>query len=196
MKVIYRNNHAHNLKRGFTLTEVAIVLGVIGLILAGIWTAAAMVYENNRTSKAINEITLITQNLKSTYGGGKSSLDANGTDITAGMIGSGVFPADMVSSSTTSYALAPWPSSQVKIVSALSLNSVGITYSAITPDACLRLGQAFNSPTMSADLTSLTINSTVWTFAPYGTSAAPNLSAIQSACGTSNGSIEFTFTVL
>jgi len=32
-------------RRAFTLTKVAILLGIMGLILGGIWTAAAQVYK-------------------------------------------------------------------------------------------------------------------------------------------------------
>ena len=39
-------------KKGFTLTEIAIVLGIIGLILGAIWVAAASVYQNQRIGHA------------------------------------------------------------------------------------------------------------------------------------------------
>ncbi|MGQ3505077.1 type II secretion system protein, partial [Enterococcus faecalis] len=48
-------------KRGFTLTEIAIVLGIIGLILGAIWVAAGAVYSNLRVSKATTQLLQITQ---------------------------------------------------------------------------------------------------------------------------------------
>ena len=42
-------------RRGFTLTEIAIVLGIVGLILGAIWVAAAAVYNNLRVSHADTE---------------------------------------------------------------------------------------------------------------------------------------------
>src|SRR5271168_1816583 len=54
-------------KRGFTLTEIAIVLGIIGLILGAIWVAAAAVYNNLRTSRATTELLTIAQNVRATY---------------------------------------------------------------------------------------------------------------------------------
>jgi hypothetical protein len=37
-------------RRGFNLIEAAIVLGVIGLVIGGIWVAAASVADNQRVS--------------------------------------------------------------------------------------------------------------------------------------------------
>jgi type II secretory pathway pseudopilin PulG len=38
-------------KKAFSLIEAAIVLGIIGLVIGGIWIAAASVQENNRVSR-------------------------------------------------------------------------------------------------------------------------------------------------
>src|SRR3984957_16106234 len=54
-------------RRGFTLTEIAIVLGIIGLILGAIWVAAAAVYNNMRTSKTTTELLDVAQNLRGMY---------------------------------------------------------------------------------------------------------------------------------
>ena len=48
-------------QRGFTLTEIAIVLGIIGLILSGVWTASSAVYENNRQNRFSQELMGIQQ---------------------------------------------------------------------------------------------------------------------------------------
>src|SRR5690349_11023145 len=54
-------------KRGFTLTEIAIVLGIVGLILGAIWVAAAAVYNNLRTSKGTTELLTVVQNVRALY---------------------------------------------------------------------------------------------------------------------------------
>ncbi len=53
--------------RGFTLTEAAIVLGIVGLILGAIWVAAAAVYENMRTNRANEQILKVAQAVRSLY---------------------------------------------------------------------------------------------------------------------------------
>lgn len=40
-------------KQGFNLVEAAIVLGIVGLVIGGIWTTAASVYSNRRVSEGM-----------------------------------------------------------------------------------------------------------------------------------------------
>jgi prepilin-type N-terminal cleavage/methylation domain-containing protein len=54
-------------KRGFTLTEIAIVLGIIGIILGAIWGAASAVYSNNKTQTAERGITATAQAVRSMF---------------------------------------------------------------------------------------------------------------------------------
>lgn len=61
-------------KRGFTLTEIAIVLGIIGLILGAIWSAAASVYANHRVSTANRDVLTIAQGMRGLYAT-QSALD-------------------------------------------------------------------------------------------------------------------------
>lgn len=53
--------------RGFTLTEAAIVLGIVGLILGAIWVAAAAVYNNLRVTSGSNQLLQITQAIRSIH---------------------------------------------------------------------------------------------------------------------------------
>lgn len=54
-------------QRGFNLIEIAIVLAVIGLIIGGIYTAAAAVTENNRRRNTQAQILTIVQNIRTAY---------------------------------------------------------------------------------------------------------------------------------
>lgn len=91
-------------KRGFSLIEAAIVLGVVGLVIGGIWVAAASVQENRRQSRYLSQILEIVQNVRRQYKGfvvpetflaglPKESWPA-------------FFPGDMITSST--YPQSPW----------------------------------------------------------------------------------------
>ena len=88
--------------RGFTLTEIAIVLGIIGIILAAIWVAASSVYNNQRIGKANTELLALAQNIRAMNSGGLT-VDPNAT--TATYITAAIPPTDMVNGATLS---SPW----------------------------------------------------------------------------------------
>lgn len=83
--------------RGFTLTEAAIVLGIVGLILGAIWVAAASVYANMRVNTANRQLMTIVQNIRSLYA---TQTVTTGLDTTSA-ISAGIIPADMVISATS-----------------------------------------------------------------------------------------------
>lgn len=51
--------------RGFNLIEVAIVLGVVGLVIGSIWVAAAAIAAEQRLNQTYNGLVLLQQNLAS-----------------------------------------------------------------------------------------------------------------------------------
>ncbi len=94
--------------RGFTLTELAIVLGVIGTMLGGIWLAAGAVNSNMKTNQAITELQAITQNIRAMNGSRQNfSSAATVADQTAQFMTAGVFPNEMMPPGTP-YPLNPW----------------------------------------------------------------------------------------
>jgi prepilin-type N-terminal cleavage/methylation domain-containing protein len=73
-------------RRGFTLTEIAIVLGIIGLILGAIWAAASAVYSNMRNSQAEQGVTATAQAVRSMFAAsGSTGLAAIGIITAPGM---------------------------------------------------------------------------------------------------------------
>ena len=79
-------------RRAFTLTELAIVLGVIGLILGAIWTAAAKVYANNRVNKGVQQVLAVSNGVRSIYN--KGYVDAGVLSQLA--VNNGLYPPDML----------------------------------------------------------------------------------------------------
>ena len=89
-------------RRGFTLTEMAIVLGVVGIVLGGIWAASSSVNDKQKANKAAQEVAIITQNMRQYYSA-KNSFPA-GT-LTASAMAAGLFPPDMIVNGVT---VNPW----------------------------------------------------------------------------------------
>jgi prepilin-type N-terminal cleavage/methylation domain-containing protein len=83
-------------RRGFTLTEIAIVLGVMGIILGAIWGAASTVYANKKTTSALQEVLAIVANVRGLYANGQipggaqalSPMLINARQVPSNMIGS------------------------------------------------------------------------------------------------------------
>ena len=87
-------------RRGFTLTELAIVLGVMGLILGAIWSASATVSANQKNAKAIRQILVVVEGMKSTFSSG--TIPGGAQWLTPFAINSGLVPSDMIQSCTGS----------------------------------------------------------------------------------------------
>ncbi len=70
--------HPRPSRRGFSLIEIAIVLGIVGLVVAGIWVAAAALNENRRIQETSSFLLRVSQEASSkipgsVYGGTGSS---------------------------------------------------------------------------------------------------------------------------
>lgn len=135
----YRNSAKAALKqRGFTLTEIAIVLGIIGLILGAIWVAAASVYSNMRVSKAQGQILTIVQNIRSLYATSTLTNETAFAEMTATVRAAGVFPSDMLSGTATQ---SPWATA-VQVYNetrTVAGDAFSIVYNDIPTAACISL---------------------------------------------------------
>jgi prepilin-type N-terminal cleavage/methylation domain-containing protein len=175
-------------RRGFTLTELAITVGIMGLLLGAIWIAGGTVSENNKVQTAQQEIAFIINNYRSLFGerGVDTSGDAAGPgDITCSTTtingwADKFFPPNMalgsgtcVSGTTQTYPLNPWGG--YVSIQAVKSQGVRISMGNIPLDACIRL--ASEVPT-SADVIYVTINESVQYNNPmYGAGSVMPISA-------------------
>ncbi len=131
---------AKNKKRGFTLTEIAIVLGIVGLILGAIWVAAAAVYTNMRISNSNRHLLVITQNVRSLFATSTITGSADGV-ITTSLIPAGVFPTDLASATSTIVNSA-WSGATIDVYSA-TITQTGdafqVQFEGIPPQGCINL---------------------------------------------------------
>lgn len=61
---------------GFSLIESAIILGVVGLVIGGIWIAAAAINQRHRMNDFLQSVSLISEDIKTNFGINSSSLSA------------------------------------------------------------------------------------------------------------------------
>jgi hypothetical protein len=93
---------------GFSLAEAAIVLGVIGLIIGGVWMIIGPVMATIRVHEAEEDLRVVVQNIRDYYAG-RAGMPSNRTDmITAQLANTGVFPNNMLRS-TNCHSMAGLP---------------------------------------------------------------------------------------
>lgn len=80
-------------RQGFTLSELAIVLGIAGIALGGIWTAYSTVSQSNKANQAAQDILQIASNIRSMYVGA-SQIPAGASF--AGLIAANAIPSNLV----------------------------------------------------------------------------------------------------
>jgi prepilin-type N-terminal cleavage/methylation domain-containing protein len=191
-------------KRGFTLTEIAIVLGIIGLILGAIWVAAAAVYNNLRVSKATTELLSVTQAMRSLYAT-QTTVAANGTPITLDLIRANVFPTDALDTGAPSNAAnvnAPWSNSHILVYATQDPNagsaagdSFQVVFSNIPQSGCISLATNSTGAGRDAALVSVSfaggVNAAVM---PVAATAFPiNVVTATAGCAAAADSVGFTF---
>jgi len=93
-------------RRGFTLTELAIVLGVVGIIIGGIWSAAGNTNEARKESDALTELQIILQNMNNLFQG-RTLSNCVGTNLTSCMITAQVIPSNYVDAAAPTTADHP-----------------------------------------------------------------------------------------
>ncbi len=128
--------------KGFTLTEAAIVLGIVGLILGAIWVAAAAVYTNMRVETANKQLLSIVQNVRSLYASSTSMDDASMQSLAA----AGVFPSDTSPDATAGTAKNGWGGNiRVARVAAggqcaVAGSCFSVEFAGLPQAACIKMG--------------------------------------------------------
>lgn len=95
---LFRSLFSHRqfrLARGFSLVEAAIVLGVVGLVIGGIWVAASEIRYANKINNTAKNILLVAENARRVlpFSAYPSTLGVI-TSVTGLAGAAGIFPAD------------------------------------------------------------------------------------------------------
>lgn len=155
-------------RRGFNLVEAAIVLGIVGLVIGGIWVAASAVQSNLRKSDASKAIIQMVQNVRIMYDG--QAPGATGS-ITSAVINAKAVPADFINGTNI---INPWNGAvTVSLAQAGSqVDSIDVAFNSMPKDVCIELTSRNTNVSTDIGLTRLLIGTTTVTSFPYLPSTA------------------------
>lgn len=186
------------LKRGFSLIEAAIVLGIIGLVIGGIWVAAASVQENNRVSRHMEQLVFITQSAQSLfknqppYSDGSNPTLISYTDNTAVSVPPsflivqragwyGVIPDDMIVG-TSQMPINPWGNTV-----ALAIAGAYLSVSTLVPvSTCISLAPRLAAATKDLAPTAYAFPGNVLIATSGAPEAAGTVDTAKTACPHGN----------
>jgi type II secretory pathway pseudopilin PulG len=161
--------HRNDSETGFTLTELAIVVGILGMILGAIWLAAGSLYSTTKINKASQELQSILANMRTLYGAAQT-LDTSIT-MTNSVIGgtlsgtglayiqAGIFPNDALNTgniNTATVVNSPWANGIIAIMPSgqvVAGDSMDITFTGLPKTDCVKfIKQSLTQTTMSDGL--------------------------------------------
>ena len=79
--------------RGYTLTELSIVMVVAGIVLAAVWTSGGGVKNSQRNNDALTELQTVVQNILAVMQGQTFTAIPILTDATVAQIAAGSIPS-------------------------------------------------------------------------------------------------------
>ena len=129
-------------EQGFTLIELAIVLGVFAVIVAGIWMVVAVVYENVHQYQANREIQSMVQNIRQLEQRITHFDTSNLSDITATLDTQTAFPIEMRQSEGTANGNLnnPWTTSGNSVhVFSRAATEFGIEFANLPKKSCIQI---------------------------------------------------------
>jgi len=90
---------------GFTLNELAIVLGAVAMVLGGIWAVAGNVRTKQAAGDAVTMLQVVKSNLLDMRKGQPFSSTG---EITSALISAKVIPTNFISATSATQAVTPW----------------------------------------------------------------------------------------
>jgi prepilin-type N-terminal cleavage/methylation domain-containing protein len=135
---------ARKTRRGFSLTELAIVMGVVGMITGGIWWASSNAQELQRDNAGVSEMQETAQNIITMMSGRTinacpGDLDAAGGGITSCMIAAQAIPSNDTYLGSKKLASNPWlPKAGFKIYK-MSAKTFRLSFYGLSYKGCIAL---------------------------------------------------------
>ena len=207
------NSFYNKKRRAFSLMEIAIVLGVVSVLIAGVWSASGNVNAVHKTTKATQQVMQIVTGFKSLYATSGVDTAAGVThDLTCAGIASQIIPLEMIPAGAGAcvenasgsadppdipsfYPQSPW-FQNVTVRGDRTNNGLIIDYFNLTADACISFATAqANNPGIIQSWVGPSAATTNKQYAPLGTSAPMTVSNITGYCSGSSNNVSFEYSI-
>jgi len=194
-------------RQGFTLTEIAIVLGISGLTLGAIWVAFGSSSNSQKAAQASSQVLTIVNGYRQIYGARGVDDPTIWDDITCLGVNFGAFPSDMLSATPCSsgpgnigYPQTPWGGGTFVEVQAYQPNQmVHVIYANLTSAQCISFGDAvLANAANNGMIYEAGIYNGVWTakyLPPMGTDTPWAISDIPAICASASNTVGGGFSV-
>jgi len=147
------------LRQGFTLIELAITMSIMGLILSATWVAASSVYDNMNISTTLNNVTILSENIRDFYKSQTAFSKSTGTEITSTLVSADLFPPEMINSHTN-LPITPW-GTNIKVYVGASKDSFRIELAEKLPEGiCRSFVGRLGGKGRASSITNITVGST------------------------------------
>lgn len=191
VEVVRAERSAKQNEKGFSLIEAAIVLGMVALVVGGIWVGASSVQNNFRTGKAQEQLLSIAQNVRGWFHGQPS---AAGLDLSYA-IEWDLIPGDMIAGSDS--AITPWSGPvDVSVVSGSS-QQFTISFGDIPQKPCAEIAARLTNTADQIGLRSVRVGdnlnsgTAIWELGDTGITPV----TAGNACSSAMNAITWTFGV-
>ncbi len=193
-------------KMGFNLIESAIVLGVVGLVIGGIWVAATAVNEHSKINRTLEGLIITARNIQSLISVADSG-NIGAADITSTVLSAEAFPADWVvgGSIKTPFGGSVTVTNSITVTGQGSGPRFSIWLYGFSPSACIEflvklsgIAAMSGSDMSTEDVSAIKVRTFIrWiyiNYPSYGTTEFPIPSALAaSKCNQSSNSVVATF---
>ena len=137
---------ARRAKRGFSLIEAAIVLGVVGAVIGTIWVSAANMYESYKVNKTAADLQLIVKNVQGLISLRDVEAIASGNEVVINdtMIAAGRIPSDWIKNGVVRHPFSGPLNVRIRWVSP-SNQWIAIEFFNLAKSTCIKLTTKISS---------------------------------------------------
>lgn len=173
--------------RGFSLIEAAVVLGIVGLVVGGIWAVASTTRASMQANQLHQQTLNLAKSIRDYYAARAlpSSAGALTTTLrTLGRFPEEMCPATCVSGTITTVYNAYGGTTTVAIPALTApINQFNVTYDTIDEKGCIQLGMMLSARSAENGLVSYAIDSSTRSSFPIP------LATIQGDCAATGNTI-------